>query len=590
NGNTATCSATVTVEDNVAPDVVTQDITIQLDDQGNATIEALEVDGGSTDACGIDSYSVSPSSFDCSNIGDNTVTLTVIDIYGNSASNTAVVTVEDMVNPIAVCNDITIYLDPDGTYTLSQSDIDTIADGSTDNCDNDLTYSVSPSSFTCAEEGDNTVTLTVTDDYGNSATCTAVVTVDGSFPEVTISQSELPEFCQGAVVVLTANSDEAVEYLWNSGEETASIEVAGNGIYGVLVTSATNCTAYTEFEVTGFDAGSLTAAYTILAEEDVFLHGNNLVQSGAVGAMNPNIGNIKLHQATTVVDFAQAVSLDLNQGSVVTGGWNPVAANPTIPAFVFNTLSNNSSPDVTVNNNQTQTLNGSVYDVITVKQNATVIFSQSNVYINELKTFDGASIEFENCANVFINDKFMLAQNGTINDDDPNKVVFYVNEDVQIEKESNVRASIHAYYHELLVKGNQNGAPTYMTGLFIANRVHGNKNVIWNADDLCDPCPIDQPVSGGTDVSDNNDLRMGIDMEVVAWPNPSNSNFNLRLKTAISTENVTVEVFDMNNRLVHKGDFKFDGTHIFGDKLDGGVYIVKVTQSGIQKSVRLVRY
>ncbi|WP_191861092.1 T9SS type A sorting domain-containing protein, partial [Hanstruepera ponticola] len=439
------------------------------------------------------------------------------------------------------------------------------------------------------EEGDNTVTLTVTDDYGNSATCTAVVTVDGSFPEVTISQSELPEFCQGAVVVLTANSDEAVEYLWNSGEETASIEVAGNGIYGVLVTSATNCTAYAEFEVTGFDAGALTAAYTIIAEEEVFLHGNNLVQSGGVGAMDPNIGNIKLHQATTVVDFGQAVSFNLNQGSTI-GGQVFAPANPTIPAFVFNTFSNNSSPDVTVNNNQTQTLNGSVYDVITVKQNATVIFSQSNVYINELKTFDGASIEFENCANVFINEKFMLAQNGTINDDDPNKVVFYVNEDVQIEKESNVRASIHAYYHELLVKGNQNGAPTYMTGLFIANRVHGNKNVIWNADDLCDPCPVDQPVSGGTDVSDNNDLRMGIDMEVLAWPNPSNSNFNLRLKTAISTDDVEVQVFDMNNRLVHKGNFKFDGTHIFGDKLDGGVYIVKVTQSGITKSVRLVRY
>jgi hypothetical protein len=304
--------------------------------------------------------------------------------------------------------------------------------------------------------------------------------------------------------------------------------------------------------------------------------------------MDPNIGNIKLHQATTVVDFGQAVSFDLNQGSTI-GSQVFAPANPTIPAFVFNTFSNNSSPNATVNNNQTQTLTGSVYDVVTVKQNATVIFTQSNVYINELKTFDGASIEFENCANVFINEKFMLAQNGTINADDPNKVVFYVNQDVQIEKGSYVRASIHAYFHELLVKGNQNGAPTYMTGLFIANRVHGNKNIVWNADDLCDPCPIDQPVSGG-DITDDSNSRMGITMEVSAWPNPSNGNFNLRLKTAISNDDVQVEVFDMNNRLVHKGHFKYDNTHTFGDKLDGGVYIVKVTQSGITKSVRLVRY
>jgi len=157
-----------------------------------------------------------------------------------------------------------------------------------------------------------------------------------------------------------------------------------------------------------------------------------------------------------------------------------------------------------------------------------------------------------------------------------------------IEKGSNVRASIHAYNHELLVKGNQNGDPTYMTGLFIANRVHGNKNVIWNADDLCDPCPVDQPLTGNTDMADN--ARLGIDLEVIAYPNPSNGNFNLKLKTAISQEDVQVQVFDMNNRLVHKGDFEFDGTHVFGDKLDGGVYIVKVTQSGKEKTVRLVRY
>jgi hypothetical protein len=38
NGNTSTCDATVTVEDNVAPTAICQNITVQLDATGNVTI------------------------------------------------------------------------------------------------------------------------------------------------------------------------------------------------------------------------------------------------------------------------------------------------------------------------------------------------------------------------------------------------------------------------------------------------------------------------------------------------------------------------------------------------------------------------
>src|SRR5690606_32797814 len=78
-GNSDTCEATVTVEDNVAPTAVCQAFTAQLDATGNVTITGADVDGGSSDACGIASLSVSPSAFTCANIGANTVTLTVTD-------------------------------------------------------------------------------------------------------------------------------------------------------------------------------------------------------------------------------------------------------------------------------------------------------------------------------------------------------------------------------------------------------------------------------------------------------------------------------------------------------------------------------
>src|SRR5690606_8603820 len=47
-----TGSATVSVEDNIAPVVITKNITVELDDMGRATIAEDAVNNGSWDACG----------------------------------------------------------------------------------------------------------------------------------------------------------------------------------------------------------------------------------------------------------------------------------------------------------------------------------------------------------------------------------------------------------------------------------------------------------------------------------------------------------------------------------------------------------
>jgi hypothetical protein len=93
NGNISTADATVTVEDNVDPVALAKDITVELDATGNVSISAADVDDGSNDACGIQSLSVSPNSFTCANVGDNTVTLTVTDNNGNISTADATVTV-----------------------------------------------------------------------------------------------------------------------------------------------------------------------------------------------------------------------------------------------------------------------------------------------------------------------------------------------------------------------------------------------------------------------------------------------------------------------------------------------------------------
>src|SRR5207245_7512880 len=79
NGSSSTCTATVTVVDSIPPVAVCQDFTLQLDATGHATITPAQINNGSSDACGIASLSLDKTSFDCTNTGTNTVTLTVTD-------------------------------------------------------------------------------------------------------------------------------------------------------------------------------------------------------------------------------------------------------------------------------------------------------------------------------------------------------------------------------------------------------------------------------------------------------------------------------------------------------------------------------
>ncbi len=103
-GNTVTCQFTITVVDNEAPIATCQNLTIDLDPvTGTVSITGEDVDNGSTDNCGIASYTLDVSSFDCSNIGDNTVTLTVTDNSGNESTCVSTVTVQDVTAPEIVC-------------------------------------------------------------------------------------------------------------------------------------------------------------------------------------------------------------------------------------------------------------------------------------------------------------------------------------------------------------------------------------------------------------------------------------------------------------------------------------------------------
>jgi gliding motility-associated-like protein/uncharacterized repeat protein (TIGR01451 family) len=93
-GNSANCSFTVTVADEVPPVVRCKDITIYIDlVTGIVSITPIDVDGGSFDNVGIASMTIDRDTFNCEDLGQNNVTLTVTDVYGNSGACVSVVTV-----------------------------------------------------------------------------------------------------------------------------------------------------------------------------------------------------------------------------------------------------------------------------------------------------------------------------------------------------------------------------------------------------------------------------------------------------------------------------------------------------------------
>src|SRR5207237_777142 len=163
------------------------------------TITVAQINNGSSAPCGIASLSIDKTSFDCSNAGPNTVTLTATDNNGNSQTCTATVTVVDQAPPVAICRNLTIQLDATGHATITPAQID---NGSSDVC-GIAGLSLDKTSFDCSNIGANTVALTVTDNNGNSQTCLATVTVvDAVAPVVSCSPvpgASADGACQAAV-------------------------------------------------------------------------------------------------------------------------------------------------------------------------------------------------------------------------------------------------------------------------------------------------------------------------------------------------------------------------------------------------------
>ena len=185
NSNTATCSATVTIVDAIAPTVICKNFTTNLNTAGAASITTANVFQSGSDNCGtVNQVSVLPNAFTCANLGTNTVVLTVRDGSSNTATCSAIVTVADATAPTIICPANIVRANDLNQCSASVAYATPTA---SDNCGGAVASHFSGGvSGAVFQRGTTTVIWRATDGAGLTGSCSFTITVnDTQKPNIT---------------------------------------------------------------------------------------------------------------------------------------------------------------------------------------------------------------------------------------------------------------------------------------------------------------------------------------------------------------------------------------------------------------------
>ncbi|MEM9528970.1 MAG: hypothetical protein AAGA31_20330, partial [Bacteroidota bacterium] len=246
----------LTSANDVPPVAVCQDITRFLDANGNATIIATDIDGGSTFSCGPSSFAVDVSTFDCDDTGANTVTLTVTDLNGLADDCTATVTIIDNTDPTIVCRDTTVALNEMGVNAFDGSILGT----TDDNCSSEI--DPLPLSFDCDDAGINFIYfLDASDPSGGDASCQINVSVIDTLDPVVVGADQtivlddqgMASVDSAAIVVSATDNCEVVEVTFSRSLDFTCEDIGDNEVTITAIdpsgnTGTTTVTVTVEFE------------------------------------------------------------------------------------------------------------------------------------------------------------------------------------------------------------------------------------------------------------------------------------------------------------------------------------------------------
>ena len=276
-GGTDVFNFNVIITDTQPPIALCKNASVNLDAFGNASITASDINNGSSDNCGIASLLVTPNTFTCANVGSNAVTLLVTDIHGLTASCSAAVFVHDTILPtISAPVNVTVNSDAGQCYA---SGVNLGTPVTADNCGVASVVNNAPAHFPL---GNTTVTWTVTDSAGNTATATQ---------HVSVADHEAPVVVAGTI---------AANYVSTTTAEAAAI---------AATTASDNCGTPTK---TASTIGTCSAVITVTAT-DAAGNSNFVTYNTSIDGTAPTIGTVNATESA--IDVKDCANTAL-QGTV----------------------------------------------------------------------------------------------------------------------------------------------------------------------------------------------------------------------------------------------------------------------------------
>jgi predicted outer membrane repeat protein len=284
-GNASNCNANVLIVDLLSPTIITQNISVYLDENGQVAISASEIDNGTFDNCELDTIFISQTEFSCVNSGTNVITFSAIDVNGNTHSSNAIVTVIDSLFPIALAQNKNLYLNANGIAQLTASEIN---NGSFDDCSIAL-MTISQTTFSCADLGPNQVTFGVKDPFGNLSSTVVTVTVLDTIKPITNGQSitlNLNVTNPAVVIASQVNAGSSDNCTFSQTVSPSSYNATG--VYSVLLTST---------DVSGNSSSGLYTV-TVIDEPFVGLEEQESIQF----SVSPNPSEGLIHVKTGLIE------------------------------------------------------------------------------------------------------------------------------------------------------------------------------------------------------------------------------------------------------------------------------------------------
>ena len=249
---TASCSFTVTVNDTENP-TITCPASIQANtDPGICAATVVTPNPTIADNCATTmlTWTLSGATTGASattginfagtrlfNKGVTTVTYTVKDAAGNTATCSYTVTVRDLENPVVICPSNITVTTPIGSCTA----IVNYTVNAADNCPGVSTQQISgPASGSAFPIGSTTISWRAIDAAGNlSPICSFTVTVlDGQLPVIS-SQPATQTVCSGSNVTYTVTASNVVTYQWQQWNGNTWVNISGANASSFTVNNVT---------------------------------------------------------------------------------------------------------------------------------------------------------------------------------------------------------------------------------------------------------------------------------------------------------------------------------------------------------------